>query len=70
MNDKLLTMVFFDLVLPMLGELAPEQTLTIKDLFQEQPTLKAKRKVLSRSSDFIRIAIERTKTGEQPCEEE
>ena len=33
MDEKLLTMVFFDLVLPMLGELVPVYTSEIKTLF-------------------------------------
>ena len=46
LSDKLLTMVFFDLILPMLGELVPTYTVEIKALFQQQKTLKAKRKIV------------------------
>ena len=54
-----MTMVFFDLILPMLGELVPTYTVEIKALFQQQKTLKAKRKIVDRSSTFIKMAIEK-----------
>ena len=59
LSDRLLTMVFFDLVLPMLGELVPTYTVEIKTLFQQQNTLKAKRKIVDRSSHFLKMAIEK-----------
>ena len=59
LSDRLLTMVFFDLILPMLGELVPTYTVEIKTLFQQQKTLKAKRKIVDRSSHFLKMAIEK-----------